>query len=254
MVERPDRAVVATFFSPDAFFAGAPTTLGEDAAQHARVLRIGPGETVGLRDGNGNAASGTLARLTKKSLTVDVAETWELPALPAVHLLVPVADRDRMLLLAEKMTELGATSWRPVMWRRSRSVGPSGDGPAFNSRVRGRMTSALIQSGGGWLPEIHPSAPLGRAIAAAPEGSRFLLDANAKVSLIAAEIREPVVLAVGPEGGIDARESGEMIAAGFKAVSLAGETLRFETAGIAALAIVRSMLAARESDKSTGEE
>jgi 16S rRNA (uracil1498-N3)-methyltransferase len=254
MVERPDRAVVATFFSPDAFSSGASTTLGEDAAQHARVLRIGPGESVGLRDGNGNAASGTLARLTKKSLTVDVGETWELVALPTVHVLVPVADRDRMLLLAEKMTELGATSWRPVMWRRSRSVGPAGDGPAFNSRVRGRMTSALIQSGGGWLPEIHPSAPLTRAIAAAPEGSRFLLDAKADTALIDAELGAAVVLAIGPEGGVDARERDEMIAAGFTPVSLAGETLRFETAGIAALAIVRSMLASGESKTKNGEK
>jgi 16S rRNA (uracil1498-N3)-methyltransferase len=254
MVERPDRAVVATFFSPDAFSSGASTTLGEDAAQHARVLRIGPGESVGLRDGNGNAARGTLARLTRKSLTVDVGETWELAALPTVHVLVPVADRDRMLLLAEKMTELGATSWRPVMWRRSRSVGPAGDGPAFNSRVRGRMTSALIQSGGGWLPEIHPSAPLTRAIAAAPEGSRFLLDAKADTALIDAKLGAAVVLAVGPEGGVDARERDEMIAAGFAPVSLAGETLRFETAGIAALAIVRSMLALDESKTKNGEK
>ena len=253
MVERPDRAVVAIFFSPDPFFAGASTTLGEDAAQHARVLRIGPGAVVALRDGNGNAASGSISRLTKKSLTVDVAETWELTALPAVHVLVPVADRDRMLLLAEKMTELGATSWRPVMWRRSRSVGPAGDGPAFNSRVRGRMTSALIQSGGGWLPEIHPSAPLARAIAASPEGSRFLLDANASDALIGSEMREPVVLAIGPEGGIDAREREEMIASGFTPASLAGETLRFETAGIAALAIVRSMLASRQPQLRKGE-
>jgi 16S rRNA (uracil1498-N3)-methyltransferase len=34
-------------------------------------------------------------------------------------LLAPVADRDRMLWLAEKTVELGLTSWRPVVWRRS---------------------------------------------------------------------------------------------------------------------------------------
>ncbi|MGH9418894.1 MAG: RsmE family RNA methyltransferase [Thermoanaerobaculia bacterium] len=253
MVERPDHTVVATFFSHEAFFAGASTTLGEDAAQHAKVLRLGPGVTVGLRDGNGNAAVGTLARLTKKSLTVDVAETREIPSRPVVHMLVPVADRDRMLLLAEKATELGATSWRPVMWRRSRSVGPAGDGPAFNSRVRGRMTSALIQCGGGWLPEIHPSAPLARAIAAAPEGSRFLLDANSETFLIASQLTEPVVLAIGPEGGVDSREREEIIAAGFIPVALAGEILRFETAGIAALAIVRSMLGSGESHTKGGK-
>jgi len=223
-------------------------TLGEDAAQHVRVLRIGPGEQVALRNGHGGAALGILGRVAKKSLAVDVTETWEIETLAAVHMLVPVADRDRMLLLAEKCTELCATSWRPVMWRRSRSVGPAGDGPAFNTRVRARMISALTQSGGGWLPEIHPSAPVSRAISAAPRGSRLLLDAAADSPILAAGITEPVVLAVGPEGGFDKKERDEMAEAGFTPVSLAGSILRFETAAIAALAVIRARLALQKSE------
>ena len=242
-MERTDRASVATFFAPDGFTSGSPVTLGEDSAQHARVLRIGPGEPVALRDGHGRGASGILGRSAKKSLTIDVAEVWEIDPLPSVHMLVPVADRDRMLLLAEKCTELGATSWRPVMWRRSRSVGPAGDGPAFNTRIRARMISALIQSGGGWLPDIHPSAPVSRAIAAAPEGARLLLDASGD-PILSRKVTDPVVMAIGPEGGFDPKEQAEMIEAGFIAVSLAGSTLRFETAGVAALSVVRAMIAA----------
>jgi 16S rRNA (uracil1498-N3)-methyltransferase len=244
-VERTDRAAQVTFYSPDAFATGVSVTLGDDAAQHARVLRIGAGEPVELRDGNGNAARGTLARVAKRSLTVDVTEVWQIPDLPQVHLLVPVADRDRMLYLAEKCTELAATSWRPVMWRRSRSVGPAGDGPAFQSRLKGRMIAALSQSRGGWLPEMHPSAPLQRAIAAAPDGTRILLDANAEKPLIETALTAPVAIAVGPEGGLDPRERQEMIDAGFKPASLVGGTLRFETAGIAGLALVRAMLGSK---------
>jgi 16S rRNA (uracil1498-N3)-methyltransferase len=242
-VEHTDRASVATFFAPDGFTSGSAVTLGEDAAQHARVLRIGPGEPVALRDGNGRGASGILGRSAKKSLTIDVTEVWEIDALPPVHMLVPVADRDRMLLLAEKCTELGATSWRPVMWRRSRSVGPAGDGPSFNTRIRARMVSALIQSRGGWLPDIHPSAPVSRAIAAAPEGVRLLLDATGE-PILSTRVNGPVIVAIGPEGGFDSKERDEMIEAGFIPASLAGSTLRFETAGIAALSIARAMLSA----------
>lgn len=242
-MERSDRAPVATFFAPDGFTSGSPVTLGEDSAQHVRVLRMGTGEPVGLRDGQGRGASGILARAAKKSLTIDVTDVWEIEPLPPVHMLVPVADRDRMLMLAEKCTELGATSWRPVMWRRSRSVGPAGDGPSFNTRVRARMASALIQSGGGWLPDIHPSAPVSRVIAAAPDCARLLLDASGD-PILTTKISAPVVVAIGPEGGFDSKERAEMIEAGFLPASLAGSTLRFETAGVAALAIVRSMLAA----------
>lgn len=241
-MERSDRKPSVTFFSAESFAAGVTITLGDEAAQHARVLRIGPGEPVALRDGRGGAASGTLGRITKRSLSVDVSNVWRVPDLPPVHMLVPVADRDRMLYLAEKCTELGATSWRPIIWRRSRSVGPAGDGPAFQSRLRGRMIAALTQSAGGWLPEIHPSAPVARAIAAAPPGSRLLLDAAAETPLIQEAVTAPVAVALGPEGGLDEAEREEMIAGGFRPVSLVGGTLRFETAGIAGLAVVRAML------------
>jgi 16S rRNA (uracil1498-N3)-methyltransferase len=241
-VERTDPAAAVTFFSNDAFVAGASIALGDDAAQHARVLRIGPGDRVELRDGRGNAARGILSRMAKRSVAVDVVEVWTIPDLPPVHMLVPVADRDRMLYLAEKCTELAATSWRPVIWRRSRSVGPAGDGPAFQSRLKGRMVSALTQSGGGWLPEIHPSAPVSRAIAAAPEGTRILLDADTRTKLISHAIVAPVTIALGPEGGLEPKEKDEMIAAGFVPAALIGGTLRFETAGIAGLALARSLL------------
>ena len=241
-MERTDQAAAVIFFSPDAFVAGVSISLGDDAAQHARVLRIGAGERVELRDGRGNAARGVLARVAKRSLSVDVLEVWIIPDLPPVHMLVPVADRDRMLYLAEKSTELGATSWRPVIWRRSRSVGPAGDGPAFQSRLKSRMIAALTQSAGGWLPEIHPSAPVPRAIAAAPQGTRILLDASSDTKLISHELVAPVTIALGPEGGLDAKERDEMIVGGFIPASLVGGTLRFETAGIAGLALARSLL------------
>ena len=243
-MERADRAAAVKFFSPDPFAANTSLNLGDDAAQHARVLRLGSGSPVELRDGHGHAARGILARIAKRSVTVDIAEVWQIADLPPVHLLVPVADRDHMLYLAEKCTELGVTSWRPVMWRRSRSVGPSGDGPAFQSRLKGRMIAALTQSGGGWLPEIHPSAPVARALAAVPGGSKILLDGAAEMSLIRTALTAPVTIALGPEGGLDDKERQEMIDGGFQPASMIGGTLRFETAGIAALAIARSLLGA----------
>ena len=241
-MERTDRAPAVIFFAAEPFARGESVTLGDDAAQHARVLRLGSGDAVALRDGLGNAAKGTLTRIAKRSLTVEVSETWQIPDLPPIHMLVPVADRDHMLYLAEKCTELAATTWRPVMWRRSRSVGPAGDGPAFQSRLKGRMIAALTQSGGGWLPEIHPSAPVARAIAAAPGGTRLLLDGSSKTPLLRVPAIAPVVIAVGPEGGLDQKERDEMMEGGFHPVCLVGNTLRFETAGIAALAIARSIL------------
>jgi 16S rRNA (uracil1498-N3)-methyltransferase len=204
-----------------------------------------PGEKAGLRDGNGGAAIGSIARLTKRSMTIDVEEVWEIPRPAEVHMLVPVGDRDRMLLLAEKATELAATSWRPVIWRRSKSVTGRGEGPTFIGRIRSRMIAALTQSGGGWLPEIHPSASVSRAVAAAPSGSRVILDASAPETMVSSRIGFPLAVALGPEGGLEEDERQLMTDGGFIPVRLAPTILRFETAGIAALAIARALAEVR---------
>jgi 16S rRNA (uracil1498-N3)-methyltransferase len=240
-VERSGQSVVANFFCPEPFLPGAHLSLSEEAAQHARALRMFPGERAGLRDGVGGAARGTIARLTKRSLIIDIDEVWDIPRPPEVHMLVPVGDRDRMLLLAEKATELAATSWRPVIWRRSKSVTGRGEGPTFIGRIRARMIAALTQSGGGWLPEIHPSASVSRAVAAAPPGARVILDASARETMLSLGVGCPLAIALGPEGGLEDDERQEMTDAGFTPVRLAPTILRFETAAIAALAIARAL-------------
>ena len=242
MVECTDRAAVATFFSADTLTVGATITLSEEAAHHIRVARVGIGECVALRDGAGRAAVGTLVKVSKSSALVDVGETSELSRPAPIHLLTPVADRDRMLWLAEKVTELALTSWRPVVWRRSKSVSPRGEGPTFQAKVRARMTSALIQSGGGWLPDVFPESTVERAIAAAPLGTRLLLAKDGE-PIVGVPMRTPVTIALGPEGGMEQSERDTFIGAAFLPVKLGDSTLRFETAGVAAVAIAAASLA-----------
>lgn len=245
-----------TFVCTETFAVGHTVTLGEDEAHHIRVLRLEVGQRVRLLDGLGARGEGVLVRLAKRhaAVRVDTATTVE-PA-PAVHLLLPIADRDRMLWLAEKATELAATSWRPVMWKRSKSVSPRGEGPTFQQKVVARMASALEQSRGAWLPSVYPDATVERAIAATPDGPRLVLDASGEpiaelITEAVASAKEhgmgrlrPISLAVGPEGGLEPGELALLTGAGFRPVSLVHTNLRFETAAIAGLAIVRSALAA----------
>ena len=241
-MECTDRAAVATFFAADTLTVGATITLSEEAAHHIRVARVGVGECVALRDGAGGAAVGTLVKISKGSALVDISEASELARPAPIHLLAPVADRERMLWLAEKVTELAVTSWRPVVWRRSKSVSPRGEGPMFQAKVRSRMQSALIQSGGGWLPDIFPESTVERAVAAAPLGTRLLLAKDGE-PIVGVPMRTPITIALGPEGGMEQSERDAFIGAAFLPVKLGDSTLRFETAGIAAVAIAAASLA-----------
>jgi 16S rRNA (uracil1498-N3)-methyltransferase len=159
-------------------------------------------------------------------------------------MLVPVADRDRMLWCAEKCVELGASSWQPVMWHRSRSVSPRGEGASFAEKVRLRMESALVQSHAPWLPTVSRDAAPDTAIERAnAEGTRLVLDSSGE-PILRTTINAPVTIAVGPEGGFEPYELDALRTANFRTVSLGANVLRFETAAVTALAIVRSALAA----------
>lgn len=242
-----------TFVTDDPFEAPGTLTLGEDAAHHMRVRRLETGVRVGLLDGAGSRGEGVLTQLAKRHAIVSVEQAEQVPPAPAVHLLLPVADKERMLWLAEKATELELASWRPVLYRRSRNVNPRGEGSTFQQKVRSRMAGALEQSRGAWLPVVFPEATVEHAIAASPAGARFVLEQGGTglfeaLTPLLAEAREhrrampAVTLAVGPEGGYEEVELEALRAGGFAAVSIGRSILRFETAAIAGLAAARAML------------
>lgn len=249
MVERNDQTAVATFMVSEPIVAGRTIALGEGEARHVLVRRIGIGERVRLTNGLGCVGSGTLIRLTKTQASVDVETSESVAQGHEIHLMVPVADRDRMLWLAEKATELGITSWRPVVWRRSKSVSSRGEGLGFQARVRGRMSAALTQSGRAWMPTLFPEASLERAVAAAPSGSRYFLDPQGTSLLLQAIAAPPppLTIAVGPEGGVEQSERNRLNESDFIPVSLAQQTLRFETAAIVAVGAVQAALAAHQA-------
>lgn len=242
-MERTGTATLATFFVTEApLEPRAQVTLGDGVVRHLRVRRIGAGATIALVDGMGHRANAMIVREAKDNVLVEIGEVEDVPLLPEVHLIVPVADRDRMLWLAEKVAELGVTSWRPVSWKRSRSVSPRGEGQMFGAKVRGRMIAALEQSGGAHLPQIYPEANLSRALNAVPPGGTRLVLDPAGPPVFGVPITAPITLALGPEGGLDEAEMTELKNGGFIPVSLGPGILRFETAGAAGVAIARGLL------------
>jgi 16S rRNA (uracil1498-N3)-methyltransferase len=122
-------------------------------------------------------------------------------------------------------------------------VSPRGEGSTFQAKVRARMAAALAQSEGPYLPTTFPDATVERAIAAAPPGDRWVLDPDGAPAA-AEPVRGPVTVALGPEGGLERAELAQLADAGFRPVSLGGNVMRFETAGVAALAVARALLAA----------
>lgn len=234
----PRQLSLPTFITTEAFAAGQQIQLTEEDAHHIRVRRLDVGTHVALLDGHGLRGTGRLVRLAKKSATVEVATAEQEVPRREVHLLLPIAEKDRMLWLAEKATELGVSSWRPVVFRRSKSVASRGEGTMFTQKVVARMRSAMEQSGNAWMPTVFPEANVERAIAAAPPGRRIVLDAGGEP--LNGSGGDAITIVVGPEGGIEEDEMARFLDAGFAKAAIGATILRFETAAVAGLAVVQA--------------
>lgn len=253
-MERADRATLSALpgaYTSEPLHSSGSLIVDEETAHHFRVRRLVVGDRVRVTDGLGSLATASIATLGKRSATIELMELHQEPEPPPVRLLVPVADRDRMLWLAEKSAELGVRDWTPLSWERSRSVSPRGEGESFRARVRARMVAALIQSGGAWLPRLNEESD-GASFCAAhrvEDGSGSLLLDGGGLPLMAVLARlldvAPsgrhtlnLTLAIGPEGGFSADELAALVGAGFQSCSLGPRVLRFETAAIAAIAVI----------------
>jgi 16S rRNA (uracil1498-N3)-methyltransferase len=77
-----------------------------------------------------------------------------------------------------------------------------------------------------------------------PGSARYLLVAGARDTLAAAvrrDVGKPLVLMIGPEGGLADAERDFAGANGFTACAMGPRILRTETAGLAALAIMQTV-------------
>ncbi len=89
------------------------------------------------------------------------------------------------------------------------------------------------------------AVPLANAISRTPPGTRIVLEPSGEplLRLGSSGFAGPVSIAVGPEGGIEEAEHAQLAHAGFVRASLGDTILRFETAAVAALAVVRAAMA-----------
>jgi 16S rRNA (uracil1498-N3)-methyltransferase len=242
---RNDRPSVATFYVQETLAGGAVISLS-DSSEHIRARRLRDGDPVRITNGLGVIGAGSLRRSGPRGWNVELKTCTAIARRSDVRLFAPMADRARLLWLAEKATEVGIESWRVVRFRRSESVATKGEGNGFAAKVRARMISALEQSGGAWLPRIEPDVTVA-ALLERREGTALVLDHAG--GPILRELRgapSPLAIVVGPEGGFDLEELDALRNADWRPVSVGPNVLRFETAGVVAVAVAGAARSAQE--------
>jgi 16S rRNA (uracil1498-N3)-methyltransferase len=227
--------VHAALAEPGALRPGLRWTLDPEESRHLRVRRARAGEPVRLFDGAGVVASARLEE-TRDGFAALIETVEIVPAPPVLRLLVGAGDKERFGWLAEKAAELGVTDLVPLVTERTRSVA-SGIRAAHVRALERRARQGIKQSRSPWAPRIHPPCEVEAAAGEAAPGERWIADPRGEPPLpIAPEAALSV--AVGPEGGFTEAERRRFHGAGFVPVRLAPDLLRFETAALAAAAVV----------------
>jgi len=253
--------------------------LSPEASHHLEnVLRLRAGETVELRDGQGNAWAGEIARIGKKTVSVRVLGKLDFPLVEPpieITLALGLAKADVMDLVVRQATEMGVAGL--AIFRAARSqytvLGKNAEKKAGRwSKIAGE---AVCQCGRTRAPRIalHEDlddflgslAPVAGSMASGPGPSAgprnsgslnsspvpsvsgvlkvFGLEGEKDRGLESLKRSHPscgvVLAAIGPEGGWEHSEVNKLVSAGFSPVHLGPRILRFETAAVALISSIQ---------------
>ena len=222
-----------------------------------RVLRLGAEEAFGLVDGSGQFWTAVLElgsgwqqgwAVLQQSLEEPLVSV---PApQPSLQLAVALPRRDAEVML-RMACELGVDRFQ---WLQAeRSVAEAAIRPERQQAV---LREALEQCERLWLPHCLPAQPALAWLSAATSGVRLLATTRRPTALplgealeahgplaSAAELAgaaEPVLVAIGPEGGWSPQEEGAALERGWQAVQLGEGILRTSTAAVAAASLLSS--------------
>jgi len=247
---------IPRFFVPPESLTGDTAVLPSEAAHHARnVLRLRPGETIVLHDGEGFAYRAVLEEVSPKSVTVCVVERVPVITEPKTRITVAQAlpkTGEKVEQVLQHGTEIGAAGF--ILFPGRRSVARLEEkGEKIERRLlrwQGIAQGAAEQSGRGMVPDVAWCGASREVARSFTNYDRTLvLHESATLSLATALKHLParatrLLVLVGPEGGFDSKEEITLFAqAGGLPVSLGPRVLRTETAALVALA---QILFARE--------
>ncbi len=215
-----------------------PGLTTDDAHHLGRVLRLRPGEAVGVSDGAGRWRSCTVVAGAGSGAGSGAADVRLEPSGDIVTVGAPdppvtvgfsLVKGGRPELVVQKLTELGVDRILPLAAARSVVRWDPERAERNLARLRQVAREAAMQARRPRLPEVAPVttvAATAEALGAA--GGLCQQEGSAALTL-----RRPALL-VGPEGGW----SPEELDCGLAAVDLGPTTLRAETAAIAAAVLL----------------
>lgn len=214
---------------------------GDEGFHAANVRRIRPGEELDLGDGDGTVAHCVVEEVGKGRLTARVLDRRTVPlASPVVTVVQALPKSDRSELAIELATEAGADAF--VAWQASRCVARWESAAKIDKGLRrweAVARSAARQSRRPYVPSVSGVVSTAELVQRLDDSSVMALvlheSATVRLSEVPVAQADPLLLIVGPEGGIAEDELAALTDAGAIAVRLGPTVLRTSTAAAVAL-------------------
>ncbi|UVI32116.1 RsmE family RNA methyltransferase [Paenibacillus spongiae] len=242
------------FVAPDQFGEHSVMLTGDDAHHAARVMRMEPGDEMIVSDGVARAALVSVSSIAQGEVQAQIKEWLPMSGEPAWSVTVAqsLPKGDKMELVIQKGTEIGAASFMPFQSERM-IVQYDGKKEAKRLERWGKIAKeAAEQAHRSRIPGVEPVRTWREMIAsiASYDAALFCYEkeggaAGTGLRSAVGEIRNrlgeeegqmKILLVVGPEGGFTEREAAEAEAAGAVIVGLGKRILRTETAAMVGLA------------------
>ena len=217
---------------------------GDEFHHLVRVLRKKEGERISVTDGFGLCCEVSIVDVGKTSLRGEILghTSFERPKTGVTVALSLLKAPQRFELFLEKATELGVSTIIPMITARTISQVSSEKIQSKLNRWRTIVLSAARQSKRYYLTQLGEPLSFRKVIALPGYDLKLIPYEGSDVPPEVECCGKQSIFLIGGEGGFTAGEVQEAQSAGFRAISLGRTILRAETAGIFAVAYVRSQL------------
>jgi len=233
------------FHVPQALAAGQQLELPADVAHHINVVRMAPGDTLTLFNGDGGEYTAVLTEVQKKKAWAEVKvfdpREAELPF--AVTLAQALPEGTKMDWIIEKAIELGVAGIQPLAARRCVVRLSAERAEKKLEHWNGIVVSASEQCGRNRLAAVAAPLEFRDWISQQDLHKRVILTPRATESLADWARHQPaqaLSIMVGPEGGFSDEEEAEALRRGALPLSIGPRVLRTETAALAAVTVLNA--------------
>jgi len=218
---------------------------GDDVHYLTRVLRLGPGDTLTVLDGEGRAFSAVIRTAESGKVCLNLVGEIKQETEPSlrVTLFQAIPKGDKMDLVVQKAAELGVARIVPVVTERVVVRLDAARRAKRWERWRKISVEAARQCGRTVVPAVEPVHSFADALDLLGPFQMGIMpwEGEEAVSLrecLSTERPSAVSIFIGPEGGFSLSEVAAARQRGIITVSLGSRILRTETAGIIAPALV----------------